>query len=544
MSFSTQTLTTKGSELLALATISDRLIIVGCDADTTVLDATQAQAISSRPANPLSNTTVVTSLSVSSSHIQCRAYFHLGDVTGGDANTFYLYGYLESDPSFVYVIYVLSDSNTTRIPATGDTFDEMEILFDITYNVVPNAIGFATQATYASQAEVDILKNALLNNVVTIPNHQEITGYKSFENGLASTSILVNSITVDGTFGSDSPFTITENEGSFKIESEDYGSEPYRKSSLEIRVSDGGENSIICLDAQEGDGDIYLSGSVEISGSLTSDSDAEIAGDLQCDSSIIFKNPTSGYKDVRMYCSRNTVFALEVPDYIDPPSGDIREYGSEIRITEDNSVGTEMYINLENGQGTVIVDCVVRLNAGLYLNSSGLTADTGQFTQYCSSTEYSCSSKIEFTAGIYGSAYSIEIQSTGTSNANLGSDLNITLADVPSLKVNNYLSLSSNITLKLGRGIEGLQPKVSSSTLSIPVGGIVMFYKVDSVDVSVGDMFTLDNNIVSSYRRVAKNNAGTWQAGDAELPNGKYTYLMEASGANVAVLIQRIDEYS
>ena len=197
MAFSVTTLTTKGIELLAAATVSDRLIIVGCDADTTQLNQTQAQAIQTRPVSPTCTTTEVTSLSVASDHITCRIYFNSTDSTGGDVKSLYLYGYLESAPSDIYVIYVVSNSTTFHLPTSSDVINEWEGKLDIVYTISPDSVGFATLATYASESEFSALKNdydSLKDRVVTThaagtptqgdPN-QNIYGLKTFNSAVS-----------------------------------------------------------------------------------------------------------------------------------------------------------------------------------------------------------------------------------------------------------------------------------------------------------------------------------------------------------------------
>ena len=187
MPFSVTTLTTKGTELLAAATASDKLIIVGCDADATQLNQTQAQAIESRPSSPVCTTTDVTSLSVTSSHLTCRIYFNSDNSTGGDVKSLYLYGYLESAPSDIYVIYVVSNATTFHLPTSSDVINEWEGKLDIVYTISPDSVGFATLATYASESEFALLKNRVVTthsvNSSTTGDDQTIHGWKDFMDG-------------------------------------------------------------------------------------------------------------------------------------------------------------------------------------------------------------------------------------------------------------------------------------------------------------------------------------------------------------------------
>lgn len=185
MAFDTNTLTLKGAELLASATAADRLVIVGCDATTTYLTEQQAQAISLRPSTPASNTTTVTQLGATAEHVMCRAYFRAGDNTGGDVNTLYLYGYRESAPSDIYVVYICSSQTAFHLPVVGDVIDEYQPEFDIVYTLATDSVGFATQATYNTQAEFNLLKERTVTThkegLPTTGEDQTIYGDKTFE---------------------------------------------------------------------------------------------------------------------------------------------------------------------------------------------------------------------------------------------------------------------------------------------------------------------------------------------------------------------------
>lgn len=184
MAFDTQTVTLKGAELLAAATAADPLIIVGCDATQTYLTQAQAVNISTRPATPFSNTTSVTQLGSATDHINSRVYFRAGDNTGGDANTLMLYGHKQSAPSDDYVIFVASAQTPFHLPVVGDVVDECETALDIVYTVSTNSVGYATQATYCSLSEFNLLKERTVTTHAegepTTGDNQTIYGYKDF----------------------------------------------------------------------------------------------------------------------------------------------------------------------------------------------------------------------------------------------------------------------------------------------------------------------------------------------------------------------------
>ena len=167
MAFDTQTVTIKGAELLAAATAQDKLIIVGCDVTQTYMTQAQAVNISARPANPFSNTTAVTQVGSNSNHVNSRVYFRAGENTGGDANTLFLYGHKQSDPTNDFVIFVASAQTPFHLPVVGDVVDEWETALDIVYTINADAVGYAEQSTYCTLSEFNLLKER------TVTTHKE-----------------------------------------------------------------------------------------------------------------------------------------------------------------------------------------------------------------------------------------------------------------------------------------------------------------------------------------------------------------------------------
>lgn len=167
MAFDTQTVTIKGAELLAAATAQDKLIIVGCDVTQTYMTQAQAVNISARPASPFSNTTTVTQVGSNANHINSRVYFRAGENTGGDANTLFLYGHKQSDPTNDFVIFVASAETPFHLPVVGDVVDEWETALDIVYTINADAVGYAEQSTYCTLSEFNLLKER------TVTTHKE-----------------------------------------------------------------------------------------------------------------------------------------------------------------------------------------------------------------------------------------------------------------------------------------------------------------------------------------------------------------------------------
>lgn len=184
MAFDTQTVTIKGAELLAAATAQDKLIIVGCDVTQTYMTQAQAVNISARPANPFSNTTTVTQLGSTANHINSRVYFRAGENTGGDANTLFLYGHKQSDPTNDFVIFIASAETPFHLPVVGDVVDEWETALDIVYSVNADSVGYAEQSTYCTISEFNLLKERTVTTHkegdVTHGDNQTILGSKIF----------------------------------------------------------------------------------------------------------------------------------------------------------------------------------------------------------------------------------------------------------------------------------------------------------------------------------------------------------------------------
>ena len=339
MPFSVTTLTSKGTELLAAATVSDRLIIVGCDADTTQLNQTQAQAIQTRPVSPTCTTTDVTSLSVASDHITCRIYFNSTDSTGGDVKSLYLYGYLESAPSDIYVIYVVSNSTTFHLPTSSDVINEWEGKLDIVYTISPDSVGFATLATYCSVSEFNLLKNRVVTthseNSTTHGEDQDIYGYKTFKETVTHEDSLemfsnINFQNEDNTHGI--YFTISESPETSITSDETGGGTIYIDAvSLSVRSS------------------LDVTGSVTLQAPINSD--VTITGNLTASSShktatfnTVVINDQLICKDV-VGCWDNITFENE--DNIHGIYFTISEL-PETSITSDESDGGTIYISAPN----------------------------------------------------------------------------------------------------------------------------------------------------------------------------------------------------
>lgn len=185
MAYDTNTLTLKGAELLAAATAQDRLVLVGCDATTTYLDQASAVAIENRPTTPFSNTTDVYLIGSDANHVMARATFFAGQSTGGDANTLMLYGYKESAPNDIYVLYVASSQTAFHLPQSGDVANAYEGLFDIIYTPDNGAVTTPTTSLFVTLTEFNTMKERTVtthkDGQPTVGENQTIYGNKSFQ---------------------------------------------------------------------------------------------------------------------------------------------------------------------------------------------------------------------------------------------------------------------------------------------------------------------------------------------------------------------------
>ena len=193
MAWNVMTVTTKGTELLASATVDNSLVLVGCVADKTVyatIDA--AKAVSQLPAEYNVGTTDVTILFVQNNNLFARAYFTtVDDPDDADVNSLYLYGRLY-DSSDLFVIAVASSSTPTHLPVDGDPDDSYQVLFNFKYNVPNTAAVTASSASFCTVAEF----NDLASRVVTTHiqgsemtgENQNIRGEKTFLNRLYSSA--------------------------------------------------------------------------------------------------------------------------------------------------------------------------------------------------------------------------------------------------------------------------------------------------------------------------------------------------------------------
>ena len=192
MSYNVVTTTSKGAQIFAqlAGDPNEHLVIEGCDSDTSVLTQSQAINVENRPATSVSTTNNITLSGVTNSSILVYAQYIAGQTTGGQANSFYLYGYLQSAPNTKFVIAVASDSTQSKLPDAQDIVNYVEIRFSLTFTPIQNS----SQISVPSDSDY-VLRSEFLNTsdrVVTTHalgqpttgESQNIYGIKRFKNTL------------------------------------------------------------------------------------------------------------------------------------------------------------------------------------------------------------------------------------------------------------------------------------------------------------------------------------------------------------------------
>ena len=182
--FDVNTITVQGAVAIASATAGDKLVIDGCDATTDVLTQAQAVQIATRPASPASTTDTIGLAGSTDNHVYAYASFIRGESTGGDVNSFLLYGHMESDASTVFVVAVASATAPTHIPTSGDVTNRVEIQFELTFSATDEVVTVTDTSMYTTRGEFLILKNRTVTThaegQATVGEDQTVYGKKEF----------------------------------------------------------------------------------------------------------------------------------------------------------------------------------------------------------------------------------------------------------------------------------------------------------------------------------------------------------------------------
>lgn len=165
--FDVSTITRTGAQLLAQATEGNRLVVSGCEANTTVYTSETAKAVIAPTGARISNE--IELVSVQDNKIIIRARFTQSETTGGNANSLVLFGRLENDPEETRTaICVVSNNAQFYLPSsTSEAVQDFECLFTIDYEVQSNVVVEQTSALECSLAEFRLLKER------TVTSHKE-----------------------------------------------------------------------------------------------------------------------------------------------------------------------------------------------------------------------------------------------------------------------------------------------------------------------------------------------------------------------------------
>ena len=165
--FDVSTITTSGAQLLAQATDGNRLVVSGCEANTTVYTAETAKAVTEPTGARISNE--IELLGVQGNKIIVRVRFTQSETTGGNANSLVLFGRLENDPEETRTaICVVSNNAQFYLPlSTSEAVQDFECLFTIDYEIQSNVVVEQTSALECSLAEFRLLKER------TVTAHKE-----------------------------------------------------------------------------------------------------------------------------------------------------------------------------------------------------------------------------------------------------------------------------------------------------------------------------------------------------------------------------------
>lgn len=217
--FDVSTITTSGAQLLAQATDGNRLVVSGCEANTTVYTAETAKAVTAPTGTRISNE--IELVSVQDNKIIVRARFTQSETTGGNANSLVLFGRLENDPEETRTaICVVSNNAQFYLPSSAsEAVQDFECLFTINYEIQSNVVVEQTSALECSLAEFRLLKER------TVTSHKEgdlnvgdptqnIFGEKVFQNqiGFVATANFTSLATFNGGIAVNDKILISDND--------------------------------------------------------------------------------------------------------------------------------------------------------------------------------------------------------------------------------------------------------------------------------------------------------------------------------------------
>lgn len=217
--FDVSTITTSGAQLLAQATEGNRLVVSGCEANTTVYTAETAKAVTAPTGTRISNE--IELVGVQDNKIIVRARFTQSETTGGNANSLVLFGRLENDPEETRTaICVVSNNAQFYLPSSmSEAVQDFECLFTIDYEIQSNVVVEQTSALECSLAEFRLLKErTVTSHKEDDPNAgdptQNIFGEKVFQSqiGFVATANFTSLATFNGGIAVNDKILISDND--------------------------------------------------------------------------------------------------------------------------------------------------------------------------------------------------------------------------------------------------------------------------------------------------------------------------------------------
>lgn len=519
MPFTVNTITLKGAELLAAATAANPLILDGCDATQTYIDQATAVNVSARPASPYSNTTSVSIIGATSNHVVARAQFEAGTNTGGDVNTIYLYGHSQNDPSNVYVVYVCSSQTTVHLPLTTDVLTIVEILCDMIYTVTSGSVLTASTSVFTTLAEFNILKERTVTThkegEATTGEAQFIYGSKTFVNDLNCpatghfTSLIADS-------GITTPSDIDCN-----------NIIAGRVKTVRLQAKTGSQIAVDTNLVPDNDLSRDLGDSTHRYSTVYASNIDCNGGNINLKGNVIVGAPSAAC----LVCPTSTATDSSIGTYSYPFN---KGYIGAVYIKNESGVsdkGTWIGIPvLDTSDDTPTVE---KGNAGIALFDSSTVSSvriTADYDYEGNDTYTSINLRHAKQAGNYDS-------------------LQIYIADEEDYKFAIHHPSSEWVCeiaplVEAQNGLKGTAPTVSSGTVSIPIGGIIMAYidqnGVASISTPAGTQFTLPNNSGITITR-AQSNGSSVSDSEVSLPDGTYVILCDAIDTiNSYVLVQRV----
>ena len=547
MAFDVNTITVQGTIAVASATVGNKFVIDGCDATTDVLTQAQAAQIAVRPESPGSTTTEISLAGSTDNHVFAYAEFLQGESTGGDFNTFYLYGHLQDMPDTVVVIAVASASATTHIPEAGDVTNRTEIQFDLTFTPNADVVKVADTSMYCTRGEFLILKERVVTThkegEPTTGEEQTIYGNKTFNGIVTAYEVLplfpFPGLSLGGVGRSDKRFS----DGYFSNLDSSRLTIGLTDSLSRTSISTTNQNEleVICkgpsvtvatttddlstypLSYIKVERDYNNGASFDI---LAQDSSTETDGKIRIHSG----NSTANLKKLNMGVINGTYDA-----YINLAAG----------TDSNNDDACEFSIGIEGGSKKAFI-AAQRFNSNyaIYLSAPAIFL-IGDLLPASANTYSLGASSYEFKNGYFNEITTAKI------SAPTGSDIDVDGNIAPSTGSTYSLGDSTNgFTDVYADNLHGVIPLPAkdsdSNVINVPIGGIVLAYheshQIEQY-VRPGHFFTIIDPAHAYWYTALSDGSGTFSQG-TPLGPGSYRYLSDmaltSTGLSGVALLIRV----